>query len=275
MLSDTNSFLNRIYYRIARQVKAKREVNLLTSRIIPLDLPLPMERGTDWKPHFLFGGRPANMDHITCHVSYLTYGKSPHTPHRHPEEEILFVLKGEVDLILPADGSLGVEKRRRLTEGEFVYYPNDFPHSLETVSKEPANYLMIKWSNTRRKRKPQVPFQHFGNIFSEEGTIVSQGFSIKKLFEGSSSYLSKIHSHASQLSHGAGYEAHSDDHDVVILIRRGEVETLGKRIGPNGVIYYLAGEEHGMFNPGKEPAQYIVFSFHGIRKNRLNQLFSK
>ena len=42
----------------------------------------------------------------------------------------------------------------------------------------------------------------------------------------------------------------------------GEIETLGERVRPHGVIHYTAGEPHGMHNPGEVPATYIVFEFH-------------
>jgi len=60
-----------------------------------------------------------------------------------------------------------------------------------------------------------------------------------------------------------GYEPHGDDYDVSIVILEGEVETLGKRVGPHSVIYYAAREPHGMYNPGEVAAKYIVFEFHG------------
>ena len=49
---------------------------------------------------------------------------------------------------------------------------------------------------------------------------------------------------------------------MAIVVLEGEVETLGKRVGPHGVIFYAAGEPHGMRNAGNVIARYIVFEFH-------------
>jgi hypothetical protein len=46
------------------------------------------------------------------------------------------------------------------------------------------------------------------------------------------------------------------------VLLSGEVETVGKRVRPLGVIYYSAGELHGMKNVGTTPATYLVFEFH-------------
>ena len=33
-------------------------------------------------------------------------------------------------------------------------------------------------------------------------------------------------------------------------------------IGPRGIVFFPAGELHGMHNPGLETAHYLVFEFH-------------
>jgi hypothetical protein len=50
---------------------------------------------------------------------------------------------------------------------------------------------------------------------------------------------------------------------VAIIVLEGEVESLGKRVRPHSVIFYGAGEPHGMRNPGGSIARYAVFEFHG------------
>jgi hypothetical protein len=62
---------------------------------------------------------------------------------------------------------------------------------------------------------------------------------------------------------GAGYEPHVDAYDVAIFVVSGKVETLGQVVEPNSVIFYSAGEPHGMKNVGQEPAKYLVFEMHG------------
>jgi redox-sensitive bicupin YhaK (pirin superfamily) len=62
------------------------------------------------------------------------------------------------------------------------------------------------------------------------------------------------------------YPPHADEHDVIIFMFSGTVETLGQTVTRNGVIYYSAGEVHGLQNVGDEPAHYLVFEFHGARQ---------
>ena len=91
---------------------------------------------------------------------------------------------------------------------------------------------------------------------------IKDGFCSHLVFEGPTAYLRKLHCHTSTLTPGAGYDSHIDDYDVAIIVLEGEVETLGQHVGPHSVIFYRAGEPHGMRNPGKLIAKYVVFEFH-------------
>ncbi|MCB0685696.1 MAG: phytanoyl-CoA dioxygenase family protein, partial [Saprospiraceae bacterium] len=79
----------------------KSRLQILKNRIHQLQLPLPLEESSAWQPHYIFNGRTAGLDNVTCHVSVLRKGHSPHPPHTHREEELLIVLSGMADVILP------------------------------------------------------------------------------------------------------------------------------------------------------------------------------
>ena len=71
-----------------------------------------------------------------------------------------------------------------------------------------------------------------------------------------------LHAHTSVVQPGGGYAAHVDAHDVAIVLHSGKVATLGRVLEGPAVIYYSAGESHGLRNVGSEPARYLVFEFH-------------
>jgi quercetin dioxygenase-like cupin family protein len=216
----------------------------LSSRIHSLRLPFP-ESGEPWKPYPAFEGTTADLPAVTCHASVLQNGHSPHPPHTHAEEEILLLLTGQVELEL--DGA-----SERLRPGELVYYPVGFAHTLRTTSAEPATYVMFKWRGaTDEPPGRSLSFERFDTV--RPGV----------LFEGPTRYLRKLHSHVTVLESGGGYEPHADAYDVAIVLLEGEVETIGGRAAPHDVIFYRAGEEHGMRNVGDTPARYVVFEFHG------------
>lgn len=171
------------------------------------------------------------------------------------------VLGGEVELTLP-DLPEGEETvRMRLRPEEFVYYPSFFGHTIRTVGQEASRYLMFRWHGRDRWEEDELRHGRYDpgpflREISGEG-----GFRVGKVFEGPTGSLARLHCHVTALSPGAGYPAHTDPYDVAIVLLRGEVETLGRRVGPGSLILYPAGEPHGMRNPGDTVAEYVVFEF--------------
>jgi len=274
-----------LYHAVRDDDGALRRRERLTSRVRPLAVPLPLDVGADWTSSGVFRGRVRGVRSWACHVSVLAPGASPHPPHRHAEEEILLVLDGEVEVVVPDVAAAGGLERVRLTPGQFAYYPRDFAHTLQAVGDDPATYLMFKWAARPEvgevvRRSPAVagrggpsgvpgsrqppPLEHgvFSPLAGDVEARESAGFATYVALHHPTEHLRTLHVHASELAPGAGYAAHADPYDVAIVLLEGEVETLGRRVLPHGVILYAAGEPHGMHNPGSTPARYLVFEFH-------------
>lgn len=242
---------------------------LLPGGVFTLNTPLPSDTSSGFKMYPCFKGRSRNARLLSCHASSLEPRHRPHPPHQHGEEEFLLVLAGEVDIILPdiPSGS------RHLKTGEFAYYPANFRHTLEATGAAPANYLMLKWAGQANSAPDLLPFRTGSLPPSCPAAQPASLFRSTLLFEGRTLYQAKFHAHLSEVEPGGGYGAHSDGHDVVIIVLNGEIETGGHRIHPHGVAYHAAGELHGMANPGPVPARYLVLEFHGHKAER--RLLSK
>lgn len=235
----------------------------LSSRIYSINMPLFPDEEKGWRPYPIFKGATQNLQRISCHVSALAPGKTPHPPHHHVEEEILVMLGGEADLTLPDLAKENQPTTIRLLPGQFVYYPAWFYHTLTARGDKPANYLMFKWNNDAIETTPALKYGNFNTADYFNNTPSEKSYRVTKLFEDSTDSLKTFQSHVTVVEPGGGYDVHTDSHDVAILVLEGEVETLGTKVGPNSVIYYPGGEPHGMYNPGSEPARYLVFEFHG------------
>lgn len=236
----------------------------LRSTVSQFVVPHEAGEAPGWRTRHQFRGRTAVVADLSCHVSALDPGRCPHLPHQHPEEEILVVLDGEVEVVLPGLDSGPEGGCRRLRAGQFAYYPAGFYHSLVATSQQPACYLMLKWfSDPSAYGPPLGPgvFTAFGRGAHE--VRGSDGCTTTHVFEGPTAWLSSLHCHATVLEPGAGYPPHADPYDVVIVVLEGEVETLGLPVPSRGVIFCAAGEPHGMNNPGSTPARYLVFELHG------------
>ena len=235
----------------------------LSNQSHTIGVPLACDERSGWKPYHLFNGSTGNHDTINCHVSSLKSGCIPHRPHRHDQEELLVMLDGEVDLVLPDRKASGEDSRVRLRAGEFVYYPANFAHTLQTVSNNPANYVMFKWFTKHVQRGTPLLYGQFDAVDNALSNENNKRFRVSLVFEGPTVCLAKLHAHTSNLAPGAGYAAHVDAHDVAIIVFAGEIEIHRRKYGQNSLIYIPAGELHDMHNSGDEVARYLVFEFHG------------
>lgn len=243
---------------------------MLMSTIKNINLPLDEDPQTGWRPYPLFNGATRCMDSFSSHVSVLSPSVMPHQPHKHLEEELLILLSGEADIVVPDGLSNQGEIVKRIRPGFFVYYPAFKAHTIHSAGTQPATYLMFKWHKEGASEK-ETPLDStlvyyidsIKNIDSERsGGIIYRG-----ILEGQTEYLQKLQCHITVLRPGSGYQPHSDAYDVAILLLNGMVETLDQKVGPHGVIFYTAGEPHGIRNIGGTTAVYLVFEFHGMLKD--------
>jgi len=235
----------------------------INSGISELDIPKKADPLNGWKSYPIVSGSTAFTRSFSYHCSVLVPGHCPHPPHVHQDEEILIMLSGEAELNLPGIEADDGSKKTILKSGQFVYYPAQFAHTLIAQGPEPANYLMFKWNGKKTGNQKILDYGQydFKELFKAAG--LENGFAPKLVFEGPTMYLKKLHCHVTTLTPGSGYPPHADHYDVAIVMLEGCVETLGQRVNPYGVIFYKAGEPHGMRNPTDQLARYVVFEFHG------------
>jgi mannose-6-phosphate isomerase-like protein (cupin superfamily)/quercetin dioxygenase-like cupin family protein len=223
---------------------------------LPLDNP-----AKPWEPFHAFRGPTRTFASLSCHASVLTGGHSPHPPHVHHDEELLIPLHGHVELLIadrPDDPAPRIE---RIGPGSFVYYPNWQHHTIRNPGTSPVAYLMFKWDGSGSETPSRLDTRvfHYGDVHAPAG---APPFWTQRIFQERTSHLGRLHSHLTILEPGAGYEPHIDAYDVAIVLLSGTVETLNQVVDPLSVIFYSAGEPHGIRNVGTESARYLVFEFH-------------
>jgi len=85
-----------------------------------------------------FKDRTATLEQLEVHVTTLNPGKSPHPPHRHPNEEMIIVREGTVEALVNGDW-------KRVGPGSVIFFASNQLHGLRNVGTEPAVYHVINW----------------------------------------------------------------------------------------------------------------------------------
>ena len=274
VIADLN---NSITLRFARKIPFGRHIRRILMRDVShprthksswiknLHLPLEENHQSGWKSYHVFRGSTRYMDNFSCHVSVLGPGKIPHEVHSHPEEELAIMLSGKLEVLLQDPENKHTEKKERIEKGDFIYYNAFQPHTIHNVGTEPATYIMFKWCNEETSKNDtqlETTVFHYGMGATHIGDDSPNNIFHSKIFENPTNYLQNLHCHVTALHPDAGYSPHPDEYDVVILMLSGIIETLGRRVEPHSVIFYSAGEPHGIKNIGDVQALYLVLEFH-------------
>lgn len=227
-----------------------------------LDYPIDVKE--NWKIYNTFAGRSGCLSVLDVHFSVLKAGETPHQLHRHWAEEVLIPVSGEAEILRAGDVSATDPTVVRIGPGQFVYHPSGQAHTIRGVAPGPSSYLVLRWENGAAvPERDALPGGIFDYREAQQANAQGEGFAMTPIFDSPTAHLDKFHSHATTLYPGAGYDAHADAHDVVILLLEGTVETIGQKVSAPSVIVYSAHKPHGMRNPGDVPAKYVVFEFHG------------
>jgi XRE family transcriptional regulator, regulator of sulfur utilization len=85
-----------------------------------------------------FKARTATVDELEVHVTTLDPGKSPHPPHRHPNEEMVIIKQGTVEVLVNGEW-------KRVGPGSVIFNASNQLHGLRNVGTEQAIYHVINW----------------------------------------------------------------------------------------------------------------------------------
>lgn len=227
----------------------------------PIERSLRCRDGDSFTPVPCFEGSTANADYAECHYSVLMPGASPHPPHAHLEEEILVVMDGEGELVVPRWNGDASPNIFPAPAGSAIYYPAYQYHTIRNVSSEPVRYAMLRWKSGALRADRQLT-PHFLQSGWLRNNKPRGPISMKGLFEGPTAFLAKLHAHITRVEPGAGYEAHRDTHDVAIFLLEGEVGIMGKRVAAPAVTFLPGGCLHDMRATGSSTAKYLVWELH-------------
>ncbi|HLY41208.1 MAG TPA: cupin domain-containing protein [Terracidiphilus sp.] len=99
------------------------------------------EKATSYGSVRSFFSEPtATLENLELHVTTLDPGRSPHPPHRHPNEEMLIIQQGTVEAL-----SNGAWKR--VGPGSVIFNASNRLHGIRNAGSTPAVYHVINWKS--------------------------------------------------------------------------------------------------------------------------------
>lgn len=89
-----------------------------------------------------FTMKTATLDQLEVHETTLNPGKSPHPPHKHPNEEMLVIRQGTVEALVKGEW-------KRVGPGSVIFNASNQLHGVRNVGAEPAIYTVINFKTEK------------------------------------------------------------------------------------------------------------------------------
>ena len=86
----------------------------------------------------VFDAPTVTLERFASHITTLNPGQAPHPAHRHPEEELMIVREGSVEVMLNGQPT-------HVDTGGMIFCASNEMHGIRNPGTVPATYYVVKW----------------------------------------------------------------------------------------------------------------------------------
>ena len=205
----------------------------------------------------------ATLARFECHISTLNPSRASHPPHTHPQEELIILRDGTLDVNV--NGQI-----QRVGPGSLFFFASNNPHAVQNNGEKPATYFVFNFATAATKTPPAIgapvaPGQ-IGSTVMEWTKLPVQTTKTgerRAVLDSATATLANFECHATTLNPGeTAHAPHRHADEEVIFVRDGQVEVRlnGKTqsVGSGAILFFASNDEHGLKNTGTTAATYYV-----------------
>ena len=205
----------------------------------------------------------ATFEKFECHISTLNPGQVSHPPHTHPQEELIILRDGSLDVNV--NGEI-----QHVGPGSMFFFASNQPHAVQNNGKTPATYFVFNFATAATRSAPAigapVAAGHLGSTVWEWSKLAVKPTpkgARRDVVDSPTATLVNFESHLTTINPGEmPHAAHRHPDEEIILVKEGELDvTINGRTqhaGAGSIFFYGSNDEHGMKNTGTIPATYYV-----------------
>jgi quercetin dioxygenase-like cupin family protein len=94
----------------------------------------------------LFDGPTATLNNFEGHVTTLNPGEVPHPAHRHPDEEMILIKEGTLEVTINGE-------TKRAGAGSIFFYASNDLHGMKNVGDTVATYFVFRFVTPKTPAK--------------------------------------------------------------------------------------------------------------------------
>jgi XRE family transcriptional regulator, regulator of sulfur utilization len=110
---------------------------------------VPVKTTDSGSSRSFYNGPTATLKNLDVHVTTLNPGGAPHSPHKHPNEEMLIVKSGAIEALINGEW-------KKVGPGGVVFLASDIFHGVRNAGTEPAVYHVIGFKTADTPDGPTV-----------------------------------------------------------------------------------------------------------------------
>jgi len=80
----------------------------------------------------------ATLENLEVHATTIKGGEASHAPHRHPDEELVIVREGTLEVIING-------KVQKAGPGSVIFFGSNDLHGMRNAGDTPVTYHVIRW----------------------------------------------------------------------------------------------------------------------------------
>lgn len=199
-----------------------------------------------------------------CHISTLNPDQASHPPHTHPQEELIILRDGELEV--HSDGT-----DTHVGPGSLFFFAANHPHAVRNRGDKPATYFVFNFSTgvtatLRGKSARAVREGELGSAIFEWKNLVAKPTAAgdaRAVVDRPTATLANLECHVTTLQPGkAPHPPHRHFDEEIVLVKEGalDVTIAGKswRAEAGSVIFVGSNDEHGWKNAAPTNTVYYV-----------------
>ncbi|MDQ5978171.1 MAG: hypothetical protein QG602_1145 [Verrucomicrobiota bacterium] len=206
----------------------------------------------------------ATLREFQSHISTLNPGLASHPPHTHPQEELIILREGELDVHINGTNT-------RVGPGSVFFFASNDPHAVRNAGDKPATYFVFNFTTAgtaemRGKAPLPADAARLGSaVFAWDKleateTKVGQRRALASL---PTATMANFSVHVTTIRAGlAPHAPHRHPDEEIVLVKEGKLDVtvngVTTRVGPGAVLFLASNDEHGWKNVGDTEATYYV-----------------
>ena len=202
----------------------------------------------------------ATLATFESHITTLNIGKASHDPHRHPQEELIIVKEGRLEVHLNG-------QTQEVGPGSVLFFASNDAHAVRNIGDTRATYWVVNLAtatthnlaaHNRATARPSGVFD-----WDKLTVLPTKVGERREVLKGATVTMESLTCHVTTLDGGvAAHAAHRHPDEEIIIVKEGTMEAtvngVAQQAGPGSIFFFASNDLHGMRNVGTTRASYYV-----------------